>query len=282
MDINYQKLSQELSEKDLIEMTLEAHDPKQRSLVSGAHQLLLPDGRISTFGEFAKITGKLAAQTHEILDLNLKPKLFLQVNDQLAFQGLSSGVAPRTGLDFWENPWEEIEYEGHRPEWREENLLAEGLDIVGQPSPGLISEWRLQRWHITTGLKSLRRLRRLHGEAHRLINSNLSSEELVGIHCSANGCANEIMVEAPFCVERGFTQLIGYWPLACKGPVLFGSTVAALAMEADMKGPEGRSNSIHFKGPFRYVHVFLNSYGEPQTLRDLLKCASICTISTNP
>lgn len=281
MEITHLALDSSLQDEELVNLILGHCNQEERSLVSGAHQMLLSDGRIETFGQFAEITGRLALDIQRRI---AQSRLFLQMNDQLSFEGISSGDIPRTGTKFWNAPWEEIEDEGHHPNWPIEALLGNGINIRGEAVSGVMSEWWLQRWHRRAGLNNKGRFNnpKINGEVHGMHDQLLPKEALNGASCRANGCAHEIMVEAPFFIERGYRQLIGLWPIACKGSVLFGTTLSCLAMERGMHSSSDRETQIKFEGPFRYVNVFMNTQDRPQSLQEILDGASIITVETHP
>lgn len=273
MKLHYHELHTDLSSQKLIQRLAEASENKA-SLISGAHQMLLPNGLMNTFGEFARLTGALAAELSEALPSS---ELFMQVNDQLDFEGLVEGKIPSEGRRFWEQPWEYLQEEGYDPQWDPSRQLKGGLDIHGQAVPGLVSEWRLQRWHQEAGLRSAHwpNAKSTKKVVLKTVYRNVPPSALEGTSCRASGCAHEIMVEAPFCVQKGYRQLIGFWPNACKGPVLFGSTLAAMAME---RGLKTRLSDLNFEGPFRYLHLFLNT-ANPKNFTELIEGAALVSVS---
>ncbi len=275
MEIKYLALDACASPETLLEHIQEAAS-KEQTLISAAHQMLMSDGTINTFGEFAQLTAALAHATRERLPLG---KLFIQINDQLNFRGISEGDEPKTGIDFWDNPVESLEEDGYYPQnWDRAQMLQEGLSIKGASVPGLVSEWWLQRWYHLSGLNSAswaNSSATKRGVLQR-IHSAVPSEIIQGGTCRANGCAQEMTVLAPFCIQRGYRRLIGFWPQACMGPALFGSTFAAMCME---RGVETRLPDLNFKkGSFNYVHIFLNTKN-PNNFKELLDGASLVSVS---
>jgi|GEM_PF-5388864 len=277
MKIQSSPIPQNTSEGELIRKILEQYSGN-RALISGAHQLLQSDGRIETWNQFSKITGELAGNIQSQIQ---DSRLFLQLNDQLNFEGMSTGRAPQSGVQFWQNPWDEIEEEGYRPDWSPDTLLAAGLDIHGAPSEGLVSEWRLQQWHRQSGLDGNRRFKskRVKQDILEQIYSQIPQEALCGSTCRANGCAHEVLMHLPFAQTRGFQEVIGLWPDACKGSVIYGSTLACYAAERQLKGPQ-RQEQVEFTGPFRQVHLFMNT-DQPRNLKETLAESWLITVETD-
>lgn len=279
MKISHTALSNTLSREEVIDSILEQCDDTP-SLVSGAHQMLLSDGQIETFGAFAEVTSGLALDLQKRI---AQSRLFLQLNDQLDFRGLSDGKPSTTAQRFWREAWTELAEEGHVPQWPIEALLARGIDVHGEDTAGLVSEWALQRWHITSGLNNSDRFNKKPVKRRILeaIQAAIPDQETYGgARCRANGCANEIMMQAPFAQERGYNQIINLFPAACRGPVNYGSTLACYASENELFSPIAKGANVQFRGPFRFVNVFASTQG-PKNLSEVLDGAMIVTVETD-